>query len=73
MFFGRRIAYSMLIAILAIVPTWGCSSEPPPTPDEYQQGELKPPSVEIGSDTKKGSDTKDPKAADEETPPADGQ
>ncbi len=59
MFFRHSIAYSTLVAIAMIVPAWGCSSEPPPTPPEIQEatGELKEPEIELGSDPQAGADS----------------
>ena len=68
----KRFAYSILVATIAIVPSWGCNTEAPEPPAEVKKAEeesggTKPPTVELGSaDGESGEKTEDTGAADGE-------
>lgn len=68
MFSRSRFAYKMLVASVVLVPTWGCNSEPPPTPPDIQKqtegletetGEMKVPEIDLGSGSEDGSEKKE--------------
>jgi hypothetical protein len=57
----RPFAYIVLIAVIAIVPAWGCSSEAPKPPPEAKEAAGQsgtPPTIDLGqgSDDKGSSD-----------------
>ena len=66
---STRIAYTVLVAMVLIVPAWGCRGEVPPPPADVKKdaAEPKPPDVQLpdesegdpaDSPTDEGSDAK---------------
>ena len=72
----KQFAYSMLVATIAIVPSWGCNTEAPEPPAEVKKaadeaGGTNPPTVELGSAS--GESVEDTDGTEDKSGSAEGE